>query len=323
MAEIGKEFLKRIFILTILLDGNKWSQQEIINEMNRLVCAWNEFTYPKSENDYKFYKKKVFTSDGGITDAMMSHTLGILNNEKITLKYSVTKTKREDGNLHWLRENPIILFKVFREFYNPKFPLDLKSSLGSLLIRSPYAKKIINMDLIEFIEYYAHITFEEKEKEVLLNIFKISPSALFYMFTELPNLQYTMIEEENTTEDISKYMQNIKKIFILQLQIKLGIDISMDNNYLSGKYGLHYEINTIFKDPYEIQKEIIDSQSILSQHIDDNCIKTINKAMDVYEWSDGESYKSDEIIDTFYFHGERDEEQTEKTYKKKYSPTIK
>ncbi|UTB33892.1 MAG: hypothetical protein NKF70_06805 [Methanobacterium sp. ERen5] len=330
MAKVVKEDLKRIYILTILLNGNKWKKQQIINEVNRLVCALKEVHEEvhelKDHNEYKYYKKSISTKDGGIVDGMISTTLKELHENNLIEEEVVKEERRGPAtDQYWIIKDPLRLFMVFKEFYNDNLNSNLRSSLGSLLIGSPFAKKIITMDLINFFEFNTKLTFEEEEKNLILNIFKISPSSLFYAFNEINGIRNAIIEEENDygLEGKLTIKNDIKKAFLFQLQIRLGIDMgnmSQDENF-SGKYGLQYEITTTFKDPLEISNEISTSKSIISQFIEKDKIKTINRSVGYYEWYDGESYKTDELIDAFYFKGDLENDKDD-SYKK-YSPTIK
>ena len=201
--------IRRIFIIKILLDGNEWHTQGILREVESLEFKY----YTQKEN---FRPETVEP----INNAKISTILGDLLKENIIETKALSRLEKGTGNKYWLKRGIKPIYMILRELNNAKISQSFISSAVFLctsssmrtsliyikywLINSEYGKESINLELEELIlPKFLSSILNEEEKQFVLTILKLSPTALY-------NTLKAFIEEDYWT-DRSKSFYNFKE----------------------------------------------------------------------------------------------------------------
>ncbi|MGB9937415.1 MAG: hypothetical protein ACPK7O_06815 [Methanobacterium sp.] len=253
--------------------------------------------------------------DEKIDDKTLSNTLKDLEKNEIIKKETIIKKGSwPPHNLVFIPKDYHTLVKIMGYLYSRNdapFLLNLKRHF----INSNYAKKVINFDLVKEIESklenilqnkHSNIefVFNEKEKQLILNILQSSPSALHYAINlsdedlnkildyKTWELLKEVINKNVFEEMLSKELKNkLKDRFMFNLQAYLSEDISKIGSpepieYITSIKFLQKEIdekNYIYA-PNINSSIIIEEDMIkntLNTHIiTEHPIKTLNKLKD-------------------------------------------
>ena len=261
--KISKEKIRRIWIICALSDRKAWKQEQIIcylnnksNEMLKLreneqdqiyneqlqeVSAQFPDTYNSNDkinnNDpnTKFLEKKD-KSVKIISKGMISRILKSLKTDGIIQRTTIEKVGRDPDHYGYsLIEDYNSFKKILAEFLDPMLDNYLSSYLSNLIMISKYADKIVNLKLVDQIGKNWNIQFDISENNMILEIIKISPRALFKSLNA-PNLlgfkPYPSFE--------AIYHSN-KNEFFFNLEMSVGEDIM----YLSPLAGKEFEYKII------------------------------------------------------------------------------
>jgi hypothetical protein len=213
-------------------------------------------------DDIKIFKPKEYKTGMGITKGTMSkifigdkennHT-GLID-EKIVKQEFVG---RYQG--YGLVQNHESLYKILTEFNNPMLSKHFITDLNNDLLNSKYAKKLININLIEKLESKLNIRLNEEEKKFILIIIKISSSALLH---SLEVLNYKKSYEFIASKDI-------KKVFLMDLQFQAYNDIT---------YQFGADEKMLFNPPYPVQIEFELKTSLKTKENDFKQVNTIQRS---------------------------------------------
>jgi hypothetical protein len=126
-------------------------------------------------------------------------------------------------------------------------------------MKSNYAKKLINMDLIEKLESKLNIQLNEEEKKFILIILKISSSALLHSLNVLNNKEpYKFLASED-----------IKRVYLRDIQFQAYEDIT---------YQFGTEEKMIFNPPYPVQIEFELKTSLKTKENEFKQVNTIQRS---------------------------------------------
>lgn len=242
MKKVGKLEIRRIWVIYRLLDGKKLFHDDLTNylnevdtlmleknvdEMNRFLKSdlfFAEQTGRKLPNNVDFtieqFKSDLGSSDRKVSKEMLSKVLKSLRNDGIICRKIFEKEGRgPDPYEYSLIDNFSALKRILDIFHDPKINKNFSNFLMSSFISSSYAKKMIPLLLEGFIEKM-NFSFNDSEKELVLNILLSSPRAVFFTLEimKLPNIITSSLPAENETGDLVDR-------FLLELQLKLGEDM--------------------------------------------------------------------------------------------------
>lgn len=202
--------------------------------------------------DYKIGKPKKLKNEIGISKSDLSkiingyddrngHHNG-LEDEGIIKKRYIT-----DKLVCCLVENEETLYKILTEFNNPIFSDNFKIEMLNDLIKSEYAQKLINMDLVKKIGYLK----DEEELNFVLYLVKIYPSALLELLKEIKRVNNQRALEGDPEFKRLYYSflksETLRRSFLMKLHSLAQNDF----NYFSPAKEI-----TIFNAPVEIEFEI-------------------------------------------------------------------
>lgn len=216
---------RRIWVICDLID--KSLRQRDIRE---LWGRRGEIQYKKYEEVKKngksillespdVWKPKKFKSGLGISKGELSKIIsGDPKNNRTGLKQEgiIEGILMNNGIGYRLVENYEALYKILVEFSKPELPKIFKIQIMKDLMNSKYAKKVINMDLVNKIRFKKDSDLNSEEKEFVLAIIQNSPSALLKVLNHI----------RRKWEEI--VLENEKKDFIMELQNKFYNDV-VDN----------------------------------------------------------------------------------------------
>lgn len=220
----------------------------------------------KQEIEHKINHDSFLDDAEKVDDAKLSHVLTELYKDDIITKTSIISEGKGAPQITCqLKRTPLALIKVLAEFSDPK--LEKKGYFQRHFIISPYAQSNINMKLIKFIESnirneikdrlnVTNFRFNTKENKLLLNIFRTSPSALYYAtvdynitierIIETRKQQLERVDKSNQDEMKNKIIGIIKRSFYLNLQLNLGEDLN--KNIIKFDGAVEYRISLKFLD---------------------------------------------------------------------------
>ncbi len=220
---IGVGRRRRIAIYSILLNGYEIKKTELLSLLN--------------EHMKNFLGK-------AITDPQLTNTLTELEKEDIIEKEDIERAGRgaQSQKILFLPCSYWAFYKVLEEIFQYELDKDHKEfSLKLSLINSRHAQTFININLIEVIELdlteeiemeFKDIKFKftNEEAELLVNLLKLSPSALFYIITEYKEgFKNLLIDFKNLSEEHPEIKFEIidllKKEVWLNLKLKVIEDI--------------------------------------------------------------------------------------------------
>ncbi len=175
VGKIKKKDLLGVYVISLLLDGQKWSTQDILKEIDE-----------KINNNEILTKIPKLT----ITDPTVSKELkklrekGIIESETTPRQFG----RGPSGYRYWIIENKIVFFEIFEEFLNLSkghgyVYSELFYELENKLINSDFGKKFITYDLIDTAEKLIGTNFDDAQRKTIFKIIKMSPSALSEMIS--------------------------------------------------------------------------------------------------------------------------------------------
>lgn len=172
----------------------------------------------------------------------ISKTLKRLEKDGLIIKEPhKTPGKGPAQNLIFLKKDYETLYKVIKEYNNPTFEYHYRGLLGINLLNSPYGYELVNMDLVDTVlKEYKGLLLESKEKKRLLDLIKISPSALF-VFIDGPKSEFMKSNLEYLSNE-----ENKKALFLYVLD-----GVGRDFTYLSPHstpWKVEYETKVKFSD---------------------------------------------------------------------------
>jgi len=229
IENVNNEELRRTWAIFVFLSGHRFKQK-----------------------DLKYILSSFFPED--ISDEQLSTVLKHLEQDNLIERESVRKQGRwANPTKSWIKQDYNSFISILREIYDIKHVF-VSTILKKRFIKSEFAEKFINKNLIlnlenlleeeiklqnplnEKIKIQNHF-FTEAEKEILLDIFKLSPSSLYhaiffykeelskFLKTEEWDSYKSQLKENEYTEELKN---EFKKYFIFSLQLKAGEDISND-----------------------------------------------------------------------------------------------
>lgn len=182
-----------------------------------------------------------------ITDPMVSTTLKELRDKGIIESIASKREGRGPSpNKHYLKQDINTLSKVISELSNPKLGVFHYSDFKAYLMSSKYVKNLINMDVVTNLEKNLKLTFTDEEKDIILNIVKISPTALSKV------LEYSKKKFFVGPLMLGMKERNEKKFLLFNLQVLLGEDIERMPFVNSN---VEYKITVSFKNGFDEEKE--------------------------------------------------------------------
>ncbi|HNS24549.1 MAG TPA: hypothetical protein PKK85_00565 [Methanobacteriaceae archaeon] len=172
----------------------------------------------------------------------ISKTLKGLEKDGLIIKEPYkTPGKGPAQNLIFLKKDYDTLFKIIKEYNNPIFEPHYRGYLGDHLLNSPYGYELVNMDLVEAVlKEYKNLNLEPIEKKRLLDLIKISPSALF-----------TFIEAPYSDELLKPYLEGFKKKYLNNEQIKKALFL-----YILNGVGLDFTYRNPHSTPWKVEYEV-------------------------------------------------------------------
>lgn len=179
-------------------------------------------------DDIKIWKPKEFKKGIGISKGDMSKIIngdekrgyvGLIE-EKIV---EIAIVENEKG--YCLVEGIETLYKILTEFSNPRLPKEFITEVRKDLMHSEYAKSLINLDLVNKIQFFNDEPLNEDEMNFILILIKISPSALLRFLKEVHKLRPAHIIKPYG-EKILLDPENEKQNLLMDLQFLAFNDIS-------------------------------------------------------------------------------------------------
>ena len=159
-----KEKSRKIWIIKILSDGQKWKQQQL---RDQLVLS----TTLSIEDLKKDEKRKL--------DMKVSKALGMLERDGIIKRIYDDKTPEKYCFLVTdLEKLPKVLLNILEMINNPELDDYFSSMMKNGFMASTYAKKVINQNLVNKFERDLGIELKDNEKENVLYVLRISPKFL-------------------------------------------------------------------------------------------------------------------------------------------------
>lgn len=284
MNKLGKIESRRILTIWRLLNYDKIDFMGQEGKTNKKVSRKEIKSFL---DEYISIDSNEYDKKNEITNEMLTNLLVPIENEGI-IESAIYREKKGRGNkpfVYWLKEDHETLFKITKEFYNPKLNKGISRHLGYSILHSNYGKKLINFDLVTKLEKNINVVFNNNEKMMILNIIKISPEALLIAFE---NADPKFIEEIQKNDGINEITEEyIKQKYIFKLQLQLGEDLFLHR--LISPVSIEYEINLTVK-PIKIGNKLFQDQDSkkLKQNVSKNKIKSVlnpiigdpNSAMD-------------------------------------------
>ncbi len=178
-----------------------------------------------------------------VTPLVISKTLKGLEKDGLIIKdhHKTPGKKGPAENLIILKRDINTLYKIIKEYNNPTFEYHYRGLLGINLLNSPYGYELVNMDLVDTVlKEYKGLLLESKEKKRLLDLIKISPSALF-VFIDGPKSEFMKSNLEYLSNE-----ENKKALFLYVLD-----GVGRDFTYLSPHstpWKVEYETKVKFSD---------------------------------------------------------------------------
>lgn len=202
----------------------------------------------------------------------ISKTLKSLEEDGLIIREpQKTPGKGPAQNLISLIKNYTTLNKIIKEYNNPTFEYHYRVLLGINLLNSHYGYDLVNMDLVEAILKgpYQDLSMEPEEKIRLLDLIKISPSALFTFIDPYSDTFLTSHIDYFKEEGVK--IEQFKKALFLFLLNAVGRDFTYLSPH-STPWKIDYEIKVKFSDwekedkinyePYLEDELFIDKNSI-------------------------------------------------------------
>jgi DNA-binding HxlR family transcriptional regulator len=224
MARGIKEKLRKIWIIQILSDGQKWKQQHL---RDQLV---SNTTLP-IEDLQKDVQKKL--------DMKISKSLGMLERDGIVERIHDKKTPEK---YCWLVSDrnkvPKALLKILEMINYPELDDYFSSMMKNDFMTSKYAKAVINQNLVNKFERDLEIELKENEKENVLYVLKISPK---YLLTTV-----RLMEEHESWKRVKT--SYVKDFWLSKMQDDLIADSKLLNIYPPTPIRIINVENTIIED---------------------------------------------------------------------------
>ncbi|PKL69090.1 MAG: hypothetical protein CVV28_02960 [Methanobacteriales archaeon HGW-Methanobacteriales-1] len=178
-----------------------------------------------------------------ITDPMVSTTLRNLRLEGILeTKPSPRVGRGPSPNINYLKKDLNVLLKILKKLLNPKLGI-FSQDFSAHIMSSEYVKNLIDMGIVENLEKNLRMSFDTQEKKMILNIIKVSPSALLTVLEYIKRKFYFGINYSSLSRVI--FTKEKTKFLIFELQLLLGDDLKR-MPYIQSK--LEYIITTDFKE---------------------------------------------------------------------------
>jgi len=173
LARVFLTKLRRSYIIKTLSDGNEWHTQEILKEIGDLEYQHYCYHHPPI-NYYKFSNFRPENIEP-VNNPKLSIILGNLVKEGIIETRAISRFEKEGslgsrGNIYWLVNNNKALYLILKE-------LDSYDQFN--LVFSEYGRRIINLDLVDEITKILNPLWTEDDKQFILAILRISPTALY------------------------------------------------------------------------------------------------------------------------------------------------
>lgn len=259
--KLEKTKLRKIFIILILSDCKKWKTTDIIKKVAEL-----------ESNHFKSHVS-IFPEDdmpSKINSALISPLLKELRAKKIIKTEPIPKDEHkgrgQSGERHCLVRNILTFYKIMYLFNSldvqmniPDDPLfDTKFYyFGTKLMKSEYWRYNVNEDILSLFEKECNVDFDENKKRSILQILKISPTAVW--FTLLIIYAFKLPEDISIEEKGSYFLSKIHQ----------GMMLDMSNPLFKPPFSMEYEIKLNFY-PRNVPKN---ETEVLVDEIDRNSIK--------------------------------------------------
>jgi hypothetical protein len=195
---------------------------------------------PAKLKDIKIFKPEKFKDGIGIPKGSMTKLFkGDYINKHIGLiEEKIVENKFINGNKGYrLVESPECLLKILTEFNNPALSNQFRKDLKTDFMNSEFAKKLINLELVDKLESELSLNLNVKDRNFILILLRIFPSALLKSLEDLYN-----------QDKFKPYalVKNKERSFLMDLQFQAYSDV----NY---QYGT--EETMIFNTPYPVDIE--------------------------------------------------------------------
>lgn len=245
-VEIGKLPYKKkdfraILIIYLLSDGQKHNQTEIMTLSNSL----HDEIISKGANAPIFEKigwcGEIILGvmhSGHFNDGSVNRTVDYLEKTGIIERKAIKTGRGAYPVYNWLKKDPLTFLKLLEFLKSGSWDDEIFLLLGGYLVNSPYGEEVINEESIGEILEVLGGGYDYDEKQMVLRIVKISPSALLGLL-EL----YRDFNSDLRVWSLEEKKEFRERIFN-DLGIKLGEDLR--NPSFRNLNPIQYEIKVHF-----------------------------------------------------------------------------
>ena len=174
-----KQDIRAVWIIFLLSDGQKRKQKEIKELFNKLH---DEILGRETPIDEELsYCSEIFPGmdySGHLIDPDITRLSNYLEKKGIINKKPMKEGQGAYPVFNWLKKDPFAFQNILILLKSISFDNDLFLSFGNFLINSPYGKEVINNKRIGDMLDVILGDYTEDEKQNILKMAKISPSAL-------------------------------------------------------------------------------------------------------------------------------------------------
>jgi len=242
-----KRDVKTILVIISLLDGEKYNQTEIKDNINRLIDHPIQFYKDPIIGWNAELEQSIEMSGRHIDHSTVSRIVKDLKLLGVIEKESVQRGQGAASSIIQLKVDINAVLQILTKFQNSIFSDFSFLWLGTQLINSNYGKKLINKEFIEGFDEKIGNKLTNTEKQRLLELIKISPSALINFI-----LSYIVSEE---LSEWKKY--ELFRSMTLSMLNDFKV-IGFNNLPVAAEISLIFNKENIpQEDPYEINNERI------------------------------------------------------------------
>ena len=220
-------------------------------DLRKELKKGHECALKKKYGDY-FYQFHNRLENKGALKKAVSEILNELIDKRIIEKFTRETFKPgRNPEFYKLIKDKKVLSNLLNEFRKIERNINIEKTyifhnFYDTIIRSPYIKEMVNMDLILEIENDLNFQFTFNERKFILNILLNSCSALMFTLNEASLLGNCIAKSEQKkipTPVKNATINSMKRLFLFQVQLKMGEDFT--GTFLSN-IPFTYKINIEF-----------------------------------------------------------------------------
>jgi len=224
--EAARSYIRKVLIIHILSDGKKHDQTEILKSFNKildkskfekghLIQGYDEIFgeyHPLQPSLSRIAGSWALSLSGKMEPSAVTRIVRVLENDGIVNRKSGKRSRGINPCYNWL--NPTLnsflnIFELLNSFPHP-WNEGIFFPFSQTLLNSPYGKQVINFETIKKeLESIAGGKIEDEDIKFVLDILKISPSALYGLLKFRRNYPRVKGNENLLIKTIGKFVSSM------------------------------------------------------------------------------------------------------------------